>query len=288
MKTYKQHIEEAEKEGVAIGHFNISTMENFWAVLRPAMAKGVPVIIGLSEGERDFFGVRQAVALVKSVREEFGHPVFLNADHTYSFERVKEVADAGFDSVVIDGASLSKEENIELVMKCVEYVRSVNPEMLTECELGYIGSSSSVFDELPEGAAISEDLLTTAEEAEEFVRKTGVDLFAPAVGSVHGMSRKGLQPKLYTERIKEIRESTGIPLVLHGGSGSSDQDMRDAIGAGISIVHVSTELRVAYRKGLEKGLEENPDQVAPYKYLKNSIEEVEKVVSGKLDIFLGK
>ena len=288
MKTYRECIEDAEKEGVAIGHFNISNTEMFWGVINSAKARSLPVIIGVSEGERDFLGARQALALVQSAREELNIPIFLNADHTYSYERVKEVVDLGYDSVVIDGAKLPWEENIEMTKKCVEYARSVNPEILTECELGYIGSSSSWFDDLPEGAAVSEELLTRPEEAESFVKAVGVDLFAPAVGSVHGMSRKGLKPKLYTERIREIRESAGVPLVLHGGSGSSDEDIRGAIKAGISIIHVSTEIRVAYKEGLAKGLAENPDEVAPYRYLKTAVNEVERVVGEKLDLFSGK
>ncbi len=284
MKTYKECIKEAENNQTAIGHFNISNIEMFWGVIKATRSRGLPVILGLSEGERDFLGVDQAVSLVESIKKE-GLTVFLNADHTYSFDRVKEVVDAGFDSVVIDGAKLPWEENIELVKKSVEYVRSNNPEMLTECELGYIGSSSSMFDDLPEGAAVSEELLTKPEEAKSFVEETGVDLFAPAVGSVHGMSKKGLKPKLYVERIKEIRETAGVPLVLHGGSGSSREDMKEAISSGISIVHVSTEIRVAYKEGLKRSLLENPEQVAPYKYLNIAVDEVERVVGEKMDLF---
>lgn len=288
MKTYKECIKEAEENQIAIGHFNIANTEMFWGVINAARARELPIIIGVSEGERDYIGLRQVAALVKSVREEYDHPIFLNADHTYSFERVKEVADAGFDSVVIDGAKLPLEENREMVRKSVEYIRSVNPEMLAECELGYIGSSSSVFDELPEGAAVSKDLLTKPEEAKEFVDSVGVDLLAPAVGSVHGMSRKGLQPKLYTDRIAEIRETAGVPLVLHGGSGSSKEDMREAIKAGISIIHISTELRVAYKEGIKRALSEKPEEVAPYKYLNIAISAVEEVVGEKLDLFSGR
>jgi len=102
----------------------------------------VPVIIGVSEGERDFVGVKQAVALVKSLREEYNYPIFLNADHTYSVERIKEVVDAGYDAVIFDGTKLSFEENIAETKKAVEYARSVNPEIIVEGEIGYIGSSS--------------------------------------------------------------------------------------------------------------------------------------------------
>ena len=287
MKTYKEYIIEAEEKGVAIGHFNISNIEMFWGVVKAGKKRNLPFIIGASEGERDFFGVDQLVSVVEVLKRE-GVPVFLNADHTYSFERVKEVVDAGFDSVVIDGAKLSWEENIELVKKSVEYARSKNPDMLTECELGYIGSSSSMFDDLPEGAVVSEEMVTKPEEAKRFVEETGVDLFAPAVGTVHGMSKKGLTPKIYTERIREIRETAGVPLVLHGGSGSSDEDMKEAISSGMSIVHVSTEIRLAYKQGLKRSVEEKPDEIAPYKYLNIATDEVERVVGEKMDLFWSK
>lgn len=288
MKTYREFIAEAESEGKAIGHFNVANSEMFRGVFQAAYSRNLPIVVGASEGERDFIGTKRIVDLVRGIRDELNYPIFLNADHTYSFEKVKEVVDAGYDSVVIDGAKLPWEENLEMVKRSVEYARSVNPDILTECELGYIGSSSSLFDDLPDGAAVSEELLTKPEEAKEFVEQVGVDLFAPAVGSVHGMSRKGLKPKLYTDRIREVRESAGVPLVLHGGSGSSDDDIREAIKAGISIIHVSTEVRVAYREGLERGLRENPDQIAPYKYLGSAVAEVERVVGEKLDIFSGK
>ncbi len=142
MKTLRQYVAEAQAKKVAIGHFNISDSNGLWAVFRSAQKLSVPVIVGVSEGERDFIGVRQVVALVKSLCDEFDFPIFLNADHSYSFERVKEAVDAGFDSVIFDGAQLSFEENIKLTKKCVDYVHSVSSEILLEGELGYIGKSS--------------------------------------------------------------------------------------------------------------------------------------------------
>ena len=287
MMSYRQCIEEAERNRAAVGHFNISNVEALWGIFRAAQKRSLPILIGTSEGERDFLGVHQAVALVRSLREQYDYPIYLNADHTYSFERIKEVVDAGYDSVIIDGAELPLEENVELTKRSVEYARSVNPDILVEAEIGYIGKSSSVFDELPEGAAVTEELLTTPEEAKEFVERTGVDLLAPAVGSVHGMSKKGLHPKLYADRIRDIRTAAGVPLVLHGGSGSSSEDMKEAIAAGITVVHINTEIRLAYRKGLTASLQESPDEIAPYKYLKQAVAEVERVVGEKLDIFSG-
>ncbi|MEK7150152.1 MAG: class II fructose-bisphosphate aldolase [Patescibacteria group bacterium] len=285
MKTLRECISESSDNGVAIGHFNISNLEALWGIFNAARKLGVPVIIGTSEGERDFIGARQAVALVRSLREQYDYPIFINADHTYSFDRAKEAIDLGYDAVIFDGTELSFEENIKITKRCVEYAKMVNPEIIVEAELGFIGKSSKILDEIPSGVKITEEFLTKAEEAKEFVEKTGVDLIAPAVGNIHGMLRGGKDPALNIERIREIRKSVGVPLVLHGGSGNSADDFTDAISAGVSIVHISTEIRVAYRTALQLSLQENPDEIAPYKYLKEAVKAVEKIAEEKLKIF---
>ena len=117
--SLREVIRKAEETKTAVGHFNISTVDQLWAIYHAAKGLNVPVIIGVSEGERDFLGVKQAVLLVKSIREEFNYPIFINADHTYSFERVKEAIDAGFDSVIFDGAKLLMDENIKITKQCV-------------------------------------------------------------------------------------------------------------------------------------------------------------------------
>ncbi len=285
MKTLKECVKEAEDKKLAIGHFNISNLEALWGVFHAAQALNVPVIIGVAEGERDFVGVKQAVALVKSLREEFDYPIYINADHTHSFERVKEAIDAGFDSVIYDGADLSFEENVKITKQCVDYARSVGTGVLIEGELGFIGASSKVLDEIPEGVGLDDKSLTDPAKAKEFVEKTGVDMLAPAVGNFHGMLRGGVDPKLNIERIKEIMDAVGVPLVLHGGSGNSEDDFKQAIANGVSIVHINTEIRLAYKKGLMLGLSENPDEVAPYKYLKSAVKAVQEVVDKKLRLF---
>ncbi len=287
MKTLREYITDAVEKKVAIGHFNISNMEGLWGVFNAARKLNVPVIIGVSEGERDFVGVRQVAVLVKSLREEFDYPIFLNADHTYSFDRVKEAIDAGFDAVIFDGAKLSFEENVALATQCVDYARSVGRDVLVEGELGFIGQSSKVLDEIPAGVLLDEHSLTDPVKAKEFVDQSHVDMLAPAVGNFHGMLRGGVDPKLNIARIKEISLSTGVPLVLHGGSGNSDDDFRAAIENGVAIVHINTELRVAYKQGLQKGLADNPDEIAPYKFLKSAVEAVEAVAEAKLKVFNG-
>jgi fructose-bisphosphate aldolase class II len=285
MKTLREYVADAAKNKVAIGHFNISNLEALRGIFNAARKLDVPVIIGVSEGEREFIGVKQAAALVKSLRNEFNYPIFLNADHTYSFDKVKEAIDAGFDSVIVDGAKLSLEENIALTKECVEYARKSGRDVLVEGELGYIGQSSKVLDTIPDGVDLSEDALTKPEDAARFVSETGVDMLAPAVGNFHGMLRGGVDPKLNIERVEEIKKAVKIPLVLHGGSGNSADDFADSISAGISIVHINTEIRVAFRDGLKKSLQENPDEVAPYKILKPAMLALEAVVETKLRLF---
>ncbi len=277
MKTLRECLAEAKEKKVAIGHFNISNLETFWAIFNSARKASVPVIIGVSEGERDFVGVRQVAALVRSLREEFDYPIFLNADHTYSVERAKEAVDAHFDAVIFDGAQLSFEENVAAAKDCVTYARAKNPEVLVEGELGYIGTSSKLLDALPEGVATGDDL-TKPEVAADFVTQTGVDLLAPAVGNVHGMLKGRPDPALNISRVQEISRAVNVPLVLHGASGNQDEEIKAAIAAGVAIVHVNTEIRVAYRDALKLALQENPDEVAPYKLMKPVIAAVEAVV----------
>ena len=284
-KTLKETVFDAKERGVAVGHFNISNLEGLWAIFRAAESLKLPVIIGVSEGERDFIGIPQVVALVRSIAKEFDYPIYLNADHTYSFERVKEVIDAGFDSVIFDGAKLSLEENIAQAKKCVEYARKSGRDVLVEGELGYIGQSSKILDAVPEGVMLDEASLTHPEDAKRFVEETGVDLLAPAVGNIHGMLKGGSDPRLNISVVEKVRESSGVPLVLHGGSGNSAEDFQMAIKGGVSIVHINTELRVAYRDALKRSLQENPDEVAPYKILKPGLQAMVRVVEDKLKLF---
>lgn len=285
MKTLRESVWESREKGVAVGHFNISDSEQCRGIFEAARELNLPVIIGTSEGERDFVGVRQAVALVRSLREEHDYPIYLNADHTYSFERAKEAIDAGYDAVIIDGTKIPLGENIAMSKQTVEYARASGRDVLVEGEVGFIGASSKLLDALPEGAEISEDTITKPEELKQYVEQTGVDMVAPAVGNVHGMLKSGGNPHLFIHRIAELRTAVEAPMVLHGGSGTSDQDFVDAIKAGIAIVHINTEIRVAYRKGIEEAFQKNPDEIAPYKFMKSGQDALKEVVKRRLGLF---
>ncbi|MBI4033942.1 MAG: class II fructose-bisphosphate aldolase [Candidatus Brennerbacteria bacterium] len=281
-------VKKAEKDKVAVGHFNISNLEMLKAISHVARKLDVPVIIGVSEGEREYLGIHHVRDLVASYNKEHAkgrHTMFLNADHTYSLDKVREAAEEGFDSIIFDGAKLPFEENIAQTKEAVKIVKSINPEIFVEGELGYIGGGSVVRREIPKGAAIRPEDLTKPEEAARFVEETGVDMLAPAVGNIHGMYANAPDPALDIVRIRTIKGAVKIPLVLHGASGNTDQDLRAAIDAGISVIHISTELRVAWRKGLEEALKVNPNEVAPYKLMPEDLARMEEVIEKKLRLF---
>lgn len=290
-KTLREVLRESSSRGAAVGHFNISELSALKAIFEAARELGVPVLIGTSEGERDFIGTKTAVALVKSLREEYNYPIFINADHTHSLDKVKEAALAGYDEILFDGSKLSFEENVKQTKRAVEIIKSINPNILIEGEIGYIGSSSEILKEVPEGAALTEASLTIPEEATQFVNETGVDVLAPAVGNMHGLLRQMAEGKLHKrlniERIKAIKEAVKIPLTLHGGSGTADEDFVEAIKAGITIIHINTEIRLAWRRGEEIELRKDPDEVAPYKILLPAEEAVKKIVLERLKLFNG-
>lgn len=284
MKNLRDYINEYTVTKKAIGHFNFSTAEMLRGIAEASKELGAPVIVGLSEGERDFFGVKEARAIVSAYREDFNIPIFLNADHTKSLERAKQAIDNGFDAIVIDGSSLSFSENVDMVKKVIAYKESVGSGIIIEGELGFIGTSSEILEKLPPGVPIEESKMTAPEEAENFVKETGVDLLAPAVGNVHGIIRESGNPPLSIKRVKEIREIAKIPLVLHGASGISENDVRGAVSNGATIVHFSTDLRVAFRKAVSSSFVNNPEEMAPYKYLRDSIKAVKEIVKARMSL----
>ncbi|MBP6879654.1 MAG: class II fructose-bisphosphate aldolase [Candidatus Pacebacteria bacterium] len=282
MKTIKEALAWAEENQVALGHFNFSSLDGLRAIANAAKDLGVPVLVGVSEGEEEFVGLQNAVDTVRNFREELGVPIFLNADHHYSFEKVKEAIDNGYDMVIVDGANLPFEENVALTKKVVEYAKEKGGKTLVEGEIGFIGKSSKIIDAIPEG--VSSATMTSPDEAKNFIAETGIDLLAPSVGNIHGMI-KGGNPALDIERITSLNEASSVPLVLHGGSGISDEDFRSAIKAGIRVIHINTELRVAYTQAIKLFLAENPDETTPYKILKQGETGMQKVVTERLKLF---
>jgi fructose-bisphosphate aldolase class II len=285
MHSLRNVLEQAQKNGVAVGHFNVADLVLLKAVFAAAQELQVPVMVGLSEGERRFVGDCQIAALVRSLRDEFDFPIFLNADHTHSLAKAVAAAKAGFDSVVFDLSALPFEQNVRQTKEAVQALKAINPAILVEGEIGDIGTGSEIHEAAPD---LSKGL-TKPVEANQFVEATRIDVLAPAVGNMHGMLKSMVQGEtrkhLDIERIAQIKKATQVPLTLHGGSATDDDDLKKAIVAGINIVHINTELRVAWRYGLEQGLAKEPDEVVPYKILPSAVESVKQVALSRLRLF---
>ncbi|HEX9058630.1 MAG TPA: class II fructose-bisphosphate aldolase [Clostridia bacterium] len=248
----------------------------------------MPKLILCRHGQSEWIGVREVAAAVKAIREETGRPIFLNADHTKSLDHAIEAAKAGFDEVLVDFSHLPFEEDLKQTKDAVSRLREINPELVIEGEIGYIGSSSAILESKPENM-----FLTTPDEAVRFVAETGINVLAPSVGNMHGLLASMLKGNEFKHldipRIHAIKVATNdIYLTLHGGSGTADEDFVSAIKEGVNIVHVNTELRLAWRKGIESALQSNPNEVVPYKLMKPAYDEIKEVVLRRLKLFSGK
>ena len=294
MKSLREYLVDADSRHVAIGHFNISDYGAIRGIFDGARelsashgGEPLPILIGVSEGEREFIGVKQAVALIRSLRETYDYPVFLNADHTHSLEKAKEAAEAGFDEVLFDGSSMPFDQNLEATKEAAAAVHRINADIIVEGEIGYIGSSSEIIDVRPESSL----KLSTPEEAGRFVRETGIDVLAPAVGNMHGLLKsmvtEGEHKRLHIELIGQIKKACDTFMTLHGGSGTADEDFVGAVKNGMTIVHVSSELRLAWRRGMERALADNPSEIAPYKLLAPSVGNIKEIVINRLKLFNG-
>jgi ketose-bisphosphate aldolase len=285
MQKLREVLEQAQKNKVAVGHFNIGDDNILMGVFAAARELRVPVMVGVSEGERAFLGVRQVAALVKSLRDEFDFPIYLNADHTHSLAKALEAANAGFDSIVFDLSALPFDENVRQTRDAVQKLKAINPDILVEGEIGDIGTGSEIHATAPDLTKFR----TTPDEAKKFIAATGIDILAPAVGNMHGLVQSMVEGKtkkhLDIARIAAIKKETGSLLTLHGGSGTDDDDFRRAIQAGINVVHINTELRLVWRNSLDTSLAQHPAEVVPYKILPAVVEAIKQVALSRLRLF---
>jgi len=288
MKNIKYYLEKAQKEGWAIGQFNFSDFTQFKAIVNKAVELKSPIILGTSEGESKFFGLKEAVALRDVLRKKTKLPIFLNLDHGKSFEYLKEAIDAGYDMVHFDGSKLLLEENIKITEQVVKYAKQRG--VTVEGEVGILGTASSkVYLEKFE---IKEENLTKPEDALRYLKETKVDLLAISIGNFHGIEISGIDPNLRLDLLAKIREALrqaqgktkNAFLVLHGGSGTPEDDIKKAIKEGIVKININTELRLAFSGNLRRALS-NVDEIVPYKYLAETQKPVEKVVGFKIELF---
>jgi len=273
-------FQKAKENKYAIGAFNVSNLEQLKAIIQAAQNLKSPVIVSTSQGESKFIGKKQIRVLIDSYKKDL--PIFLHLDHGKSFEVVQGAIEAGYDSVHFDGSELDFEENVEITKKIVDLAKEKGVKNV-EGELGYLRGKSAV----QEAVEIKEEDLTDPKKALEFVEKTGIDSLAMAIGNIHGVFKSAQNPNLFLDRLKEISGVVGdkAGLVLHGGSGTPEEDIKKAIEIGIVKVNVNTELRIAYTEALKKTLKNNPDQTTPYKIMPSVVEAVQKVVEEKIKLF---
>ncbi len=262
----------------ALLHINIATYEQFKAGVEAVKESKIPLIIGVSEGERSFLGVNFFEDLIDEAKEK-GINIYSNADHTKNINKAYEAIDYDFDFVLYDGSELDFEENILRTKEVVEYRNKKNKKTLIEGELGYLTGHSDIENIIE----LREEFFTDPELAKYFIDKTQVELLAISVGNVHGIPKKIkfkgrelTKPKIDFKRIKEIKDKVKIPLVLHGGSGLTKFDFIQAIKNGISIIHINTELRKIWRNELERSLKIKT--VVPYKILDKIVEKLKRKI----------
>lgn len=301
--TTKEMFQKAYEGGYAIGAFNVNNMEIVQGITRAAKKLNAPVILQCSAGARKYASHGYLVAMVNAAAEETGLPIALHLDHGPNFETCKDCIDGGFTSVMIDGSSLPFEENIAVTKKVVEYAHAHG--VVVEGELGTL---AGVEDDVQVEA--DDAFYTSPEEAYEFVKATGVDSLAIAIGTSHGAYKfkPGQNPELRFDILNEVSEKLpGFPIVLHGAS-SVNQDhikiinefggqMPDAIGIpedmlrkasslAVCKINVDSDIRIAMTAALRKHLAENPTQFDPRQYLTPARDLIQEVVEHKIkDVF---
>ena len=270
-------LKKAKSEGYAVGQFNINNLEFTQAILQAAQEEKSPVILGVSEGAGRYIGgFKTVVKIVEGLLEDYKVtvPVAIHLDHGSSFDKCKEAIDAGFTSVMIDASHHPFEENITLTKQVVEYAHAKG--ISVEAELGTVGGQE---DDVQANGVIYAD----AKECEELVKQTGVDCLAPALGSVHG-PYKG-EPNLGFNEMEEISNGTGVPLVLHGGTGIPTKDIQKSISLGTAKINVNTENQIASAKCVREVLAANPNMYDPRKYLGPARDVIKETVIGKIREF---
>ena len=272
--TTKQMLLDAQKGGYAVGAFNVENMEMVQAVIAAAEELKSPVIMQTTPGTLKYADPDYFYANVKTAAMKASVPVVMHLDHGSSFELAMKAFRAGYTSIMIDGSHGSFEENIEVSKKVADACHAA--DVPVEAELGKVGGKE---DDLDGG---DENPYTDPQQAKEFVERTGIDSLAVAIGTAHGVY-KGI-PKLDVNRLSEIRKVVSIPLVLHGTSGVPDDAVKECISRGICKVNYATDLRIAFSKGVNEVLHENPDTIDPKKYNAKGREEVKEYVMGKMKV----
>ncbi len=269
-------FKKAREEGRAVGQFNFSSFEQLKGIARAAKETNSPIICGTSPGESKYFGIEEAVSLVRIIGKKEGVSLFLNYDHGKDVEVLKNAVDLGYDMVHFDGSHLEIEENIKIVKEVVSYAKE--RDVLVEGEISKILGKSVITNDEIESVT-----LTPVEKVVKFVKESGVDCIAFDVGSFHGVHKNS--PKIYPERVENLLREVDSFVVLHGGSGIENSDIEELIKRGVIKINVNTEIRFEWRNALYNKLSLNEKEIVPYNVLPFVIEEVSKKVKEKINLF---
>ncbi len=275
-KELKYYLNKAREEGFALGQFNFCTIEQLKGIISASEETSAPVICGVSPGEADFVGVEEVAALINIMRRKRGVPAFLNLDHGRDLGTVKKAIDLRYDAVHFDGSNLPFEKNVALTKKVVSYAQKRG--VLVEGEVGKIEGKSVIG-----GEKIDQPTLTSMEKIVSFIRQTGVDSIALDIGTLHGVYSSS--PEICFERINKTVEETDSFVVMHGGSGVDDEDMREAIKRGVVKVNVNTDLRMVWRSAIYNKMSADPEEITPYNILSFAVKEVCVKTKQKISLF---
>jgi len=272
----KEILQHAHENNYGVGAFNVNNMEIVQAIIEAAEETKSPVILQASQGGLKYAGVEYIAELGKVAARNASVPVAIHLDHGTDFEQVIKCIRYGFTSIMIDGSKHDFEENIAITNKVIEVCDPIGVSV--EAELGKIGGTE---DDIT--VAEKDATFTDPQEAKEFVERTGVDSLAIAVGTAHGVY-KG-KPELDFDRIKTIKETLNMPLVLHGSSGVAAEDIQKAVSLGINKINIDTDLRLAFSKAIHEFVEANPDVIDPRKIIGPAREAMKEKVKEKMILF---
>ena len=277
LMNMKDLLTVAQKNHFAVPAFNIGSDQLLKAVMKTAKELKSPVILEMSPDEFNFVGYAQIQAMLY----EAAHtdvPVCIHLDHGDSYETVVRAIQAGMTSVMIDASKLPYEENVAITKKVVETAHIANVSV--ESELGTIGTTGNSIEGGTEGV-----IYTVPEEAKQFIEDTGIDTFACAIGTAHGIYPKDMKPKLRIDILKDITDQVSVPLVLHGGSSNKDEEIAEAVKNGICKINISSDIKVAFYEQARKTLNENPGYREPLEIYPAAMEACGKVCADKIRLF---
>ena len=264
-------LKKAQKEKYAVGLFNTTDPDMLQAVIEAAEESNSPVILGTAEVLLPYGELKLIAPSVIAAAKRASVPVVVHYDHGLTFERCLEALQLGFSSVMFDGSAKAYGQNIEETKEIVKIAHAFGASV--EGEIGHVGEAA-------QGDESLENMYTTVAEAKEYLENTGVDALAVAIGSAHGVYKK--KPKLNIERLKEIADAVSVPLVLHGGSGLSDDDFKNTIREGIAKVNIFTDLCLAGERAMKDGAEKK----LGYLETRNlKVEYIKEAVKHKMSLF---